>query len=492
MTAQAGNPPPPAAAVTPPRWGYHASIIQRRQPAFWLLVIVLVITGLTGLGEQLNILQRFPASWFFSLFLLAVWLVPVVLAIYVLDQFEREPIPILVTAFLWGAVASIGLALIANTAWFEILQKLFGAEFTQTWGPALIGPFMEEPIKFLGLVLIALIVTTEIDDLFDGFVYGAMIGLGFAAVENISYFVRPVLAGGGTDQIGPVWNMFMLRVVYSGFYMHVLWSGLTGIGLAYYITHRHQPGQRRLLVAAGLFAAGVFGHVVWNSPLMNSLLGGNPGPIEIIAFGLIKGAPFLGFLVVLVVLAQRRERHWFQVATGGEAGTDVLSREEVATLGDMRSRFRARRAMGRSHGPAAAKVLGRLQREQINLAMVRTRVGDPAHPDVVKQREEIRALRAQLASLPALAVVPEPAPGAQPLAPNTPGGVVTDVWAPTHRVPDAALQAWAAPDPSRPPIATLAPRLDVRRVEQAGDWARVVASNGWTGWVDARLLLSLE
>ena len=62
-------------------------------------------------------------------------------------------------------------------------------------------------------------------------------------------------------------------------------------------------------------------------------------------------------------------------------------------------------------------------------------------------------------------------------------------WTPTHRVPDAGLPAWAAPDPSLPPVVTLAGRLDLVAAERAGDWARVEADNGRTGWVDARLLV---
>ena len=36
---------------------------------------------------------------------------------------------------------------------------------------------------------------------------------------------------------------------------------------------------------------------------------------------------------------------------------------------------------------------------------------------------------------------------------------------------------------------TLSAGLDVTVAERAGDWARVVAVNGWTGWVDARRLV---
>lgn len=62
----------------------------------------------------------------------------------------------------------------------------------------------------------------------------------------------------------------------------------------------------------------------------------------------------------------------------------------------------------------------------------------------------------------------------------------------THRVPAGGMPAWAAPDPSRPPVVNLAANLDLRVAERAGDWARVVASNGWSGWVDARRLLPFQ
>lgn len=490
LAAQPGPISLPLAPQVPPRWGIQTSFIQRKQAAFWLFAVLLAITALMNIGEQLKILQAFPTAWVFSWVLLALWVVPVVVAIYLLDQFEREPVSIVVAAFLWGAVVSTGLGIITNTAWFEILFKLFGGQFVQTWGPAFIGPPVEETLKYLGLVLIFLIARTEIDDLFDGFVYGAMVGLGFATVENVAYFVMPVVAGGGADQIGPVFQMYLLRVIFSGFYMHVLWTGLTGIGLAYYVTRRDKPQSRRLLVAAGMFAAGVVSHFVWNSPLFSQILA-NPGPAQMLIFGLLKGLPFLGFLGVLLVLSQRRERRWFETLTAGEVGSDVITAEEVSVLGDIRRRFRARREMGRTHGPDAAKLLGRQQRAQIDLAMVRSRVGEAGHPELIRQRELVRTLKEQLAAMPSMPVVP-----AAPAAPTAadPSVVaaappIAEAWVPSHRVAGASQTAWAVPDPRYPPMATLAGGVDLRLVEQTGEWARVVASNGWTGWVDARLLV---
>ncbi|MFD8088143.1 hypothetical protein ACFV4F_41395 [Kitasatospora sp. NPDC059722] len=61
---------------------------------------------------------------------------------------------------------------------------------------------------------------------------------------------------------------------------------------------------------------------------------------------------------------------------------------------------------------------------------------------------------------------------------------------PTHIAPPGGMATWAAPDPARP-SARLDELLPVRLVARQGDWARVLCSNGWTAWVDARLLITL-
>ncbi|WP_260606956.1 hypothetical protein [Streptomyces sp. WAC08241] len=61
---------------------------------------------------------------------------------------------------------------------------------------------------------------------------------------------------------------------------------------------------------------------------------------------------------------------------------------------------------------------------------------------------------------------------------------------PTHVVPRDGLPAWEAPDPGLP-TAPLDAFLPVRLEERSGDWGRIQCSNGWTAWVDARLLVSV-
>lgn len=484
-----------------PRWGVQTGFFQRRQPAFWMFVILLALTTLTILGEQLLYLQYFPQGWIISIVLLALYVVPVALAIYILDLFEREPLSLIVAAFLWGGVVAVGLAITINTSLVEALAKLLGANFAQAWGIAVVAPPVEETLKYLGVVTIFLIARSEIDDLLDGFIYGAVIGLGFAAVENVQYFIQSIGQPGAGDQIGPVLQMFFLRAILIGAYMHVLWTGLSGLGLAYYVTQRHQPRQKRLMYAVGLFLLAILAHFLWNSPLLTELLTGIGG---VFVFGLIKGLPFLFFLVLLVMLAQRREQRWFGTFTARDLGTDVLSQAELAELGGLRSRWSARRAMGARKGPQAGKLYAQLQRAQINLAMIRSRAGSDDDQSVVAQRVHIREIRAQLDVLPdvpkpvaipytppaggAAASTAAPAATGAPAPPAPPPAPAAAAWMPTHVVPATGMAAWAAPDPSQPPIAQLAPGVQLMLAEQQGDWARVVGSNGWVGWVDARLL----
>jgi hypothetical protein len=71
--------------------------------------------------------------------------------------------------------------------------------------------------------------------------------------------------------------------------------------------------------------------------------------------------------------------------------------------------------MRRRAGARAASLLHRLQREQVNLAMVASRVGDPADPALLRQREYCRSLRDALQAIPAAApAAPAGAPGRGP------------------------------------------------------------------------------
>ncbi|MET8678532.1 hypothetical protein ABZW18_13340 [Streptomyces sp. NPDC004647] len=61
---------------------------------------------------------------------------------------------------------------------------------------------------------------------------------------------------------------------------------------------------------------------------------------------------------------------------------------------------------------------------------------------------------------------------------------------PSHVVPREGMPTWSTPDGTQP-SAPLDPLLPVQLTDRRGDWARVVCSNGWSAWVDGRLLVSV-
>jgi hypothetical protein len=103
---------------------------------------------------------------------------------------------------------------------------------------------------------------------------------------------------------------------------------------------------------------------------------------------------------------------------------------------------------------------------------------------VEEDRAALSEARESMAELEALVAQTE---GTQR---NLDGFEASVQWSPTHVVPDGGLPAWTQPDGSIAASTTLASGVELRLQELRGDWASVAASNGWTGWVDARRLLA--
>lgn len=398
-------------ASSPPRWGRQLSIIQPRQPAFWLYCAMLAIGGYLFIQEETlmsNLMPAFALSWA----LVLVYAVPVAAAIYWLDLFEREPKLMLAAAVIWGGVIATSLAAYANEAWLSVLGKIGSPDFVAAWGTAIVGPGVEETLKLMGVVVLFLIASAEFDGVLDGFVYGAMVGLGFTVVEDVSYFIRHVVDTASTtmDQAGPVIDTFLIRVVGGGLYGHVLFTGLTGTGFAYLVTKRSIGLPKRIAGAALCMVAGVTAHVVWNSPLMESVLGNDPSVLQWIEYGAIKGLPFLILLGILVALATRSEESNFRSIVAGEPDPAVITDAEVRSLRSLWTRRSARSAAGRLRGSAARRLTGRLQSAQIEYALIRSRSDSLGSLELVLQRRKIRAIRAELALLPVVGAPPAAAP----------------------------------------------------------------------------------
>ena len=385
------------------RSSLHANtLFQPRRPAFWLYVVTLALTAVVLLGQQSEFRRISPTGWALSWGLLAIYAVPVFVLVYVLDLYEREPLSLVIGAFLWGAVAATTLSGFANDGWGLVVASVGGPAFAARWTASLTAPIVEETLKGIGVVLIYLIAPYEIDDMMDGFVYGAVCGLGFTVVEDVFYFMG--VFGGHPNG---VLEGFFVRVVASGLYSHVLYTGLVGMGIGYAVSRRERvPLARRVAAVVGLSSLAVLGHFLWDSPLLN-LFPSQPWTgidwFLIPAATAVKGLPLLAFAGLAVWLARRRERRWLEGALASEVEAGGVSAPELAVLGEPRARRAAVRDMRRRAGARAATLLRRLQREQVNLAMVRSRVAFDDDPALLEQRAYCRSLRDALDAIPGAA-----------------------------------------------------------------------------------------
>ncbi len=146
-------------------------------------------------------------SFFPALFIAALF--------YAMDK-NKEPLSTVIRAFFAG-IFSVGLLIII----IFILPKI-----PLIYGPdrnALIDAFYnaglkEEAAKMI-MFLISLYGARHFDEWYDGILYGVMVGLGFAFIENIKYFYQFFSDNG--------WYVVVGRTVFS-MPLHALLGGIMG------------------------------------------------------------------------------------------------------------------------------------------------------------------------------------------------------------------------------------------------------------------------
>ncbi|MEO6349738.1 MAG: PrsW family intramembrane metalloprotease [Candidatus Limnocylindrales bacterium] len=471
-------PPPPYTSPgrRAPRWGIQMGLFQPRQFAFYLFLVSIILGAIYGLLVQLVEASISPVGWTLSWLLMLLYIVPVALLIRWIDLYEREPRSMVLGAFMWGALVVPLFGGFGNDLWGVFIAKAFGGEFASQWSAALTAPVIEEIYKYLGIVVLYLIARLEVDDLIDGFVYGALIGLGFAVAEDIFYFMFHF---GGS--VAAVIEGFFVRVIASGLYGHVTFTGIAGIGFAYFVSRRaDKPFSRRFAVAAGLLLLAMLAHFIWNSPLFNDL--------PILLYGVVKGAPFLIGLIVLLYLARRRENVALtevltpELSHGGVLGT------ELALLRDRKARREGAHRVGAAGGPLAEQAWKQLQREQVKLALVSSAVDSADDARAIQQRGVVQGMRARLLQFPNVAAALDLTPEAAAVLMQT-GALYAAPFAASKVVAPSGAWAWTTPNQHDPRRLVLAARLPLQVMETRDDWLLVRSQSGWYGWTGAPYLV---
>ncbi len=389
----------------------------RRPPVAVAAVLVLLglisVAALTLLGFLASLRPDVAAVFWQAVALSnAMSLVPLGI-LWFLDRRERETPWLFAVAFLWGAFMSTGLALPFNNAilgavtrWVErhpILIEMLGPEAPTMLGAPIAGPLVEELTKGLGLLALFFFLRAEFDGVRDGFVYGALIGLGF------TWFEAPLYVAQGYAEHGVApWGMHLgWRYALFGLSGHAMFSGLFGASLGLAL----QTRRRWLKAVAPVVGLGlaIVAHALNNVlPLLFALRGaaaGEPppqdqGPPDVglleawISGSLVDLTIFLPFVVIMALALWKsgvRERRVIREELADEVGRAVSPAEYAQIVRD--GIFRTRRI---EHArPAISRALVNAQHE---LAFRKRRARDEgrdpeADPLVQSWREEIDLLR---------------------------------------------------------------------------------------------------
>ena len=195
----------------------------------------------------------------------------------------------------------------------------------------------------------------------------------------------------------------------SGLYSHVLYTGLVGMGIGYVVSRRSAVplGEASAVVRRVSRALAVFGHFLWNSPLLDLFPAGpwSAGTGSLVSLATaVKGLPLLVFVAVAV---RPRARARAPLAPGrpGAGGRRRRDLGRGAPVAREPARAGARPDTRCAGVRAAARrsLLHRLQREQVNLAMIRSRVATDDDPALLRQRAYCRSLRDALQAMPGAA-----------------------------------------------------------------------------------------
>jgi len=323
---------------------------------------------------------------------LAAGVLPMVVYALVLwwfDRYEKEPLGLLVAAFLWGAVPAIIFSLISQIVLDIPISYFVEPAAANLVGAVLVAPLTEEIFKGAALLLLLLLFRREIDSPLDGIIYGGLVGFGFAAVENVLYFASALAESGP----GGVIFLAILRAFVFGLNL-ALFTGLTGLGLALARTTPNplvKVGAPVAGLLAGMIAHGIHnGSVTFGAELCWPCL---------VAFASDYGGVLILFAVI--VWSSVREQRWITTYLADEVELATLSKKDYDAICSYLDRVVVRIKALFSGGFERWWALGRYHRLATELAFNKHRlVLFPGEKDtqahVVELRKRVKALGRRL------------------------------------------------------------------------------------------------
>jgi RsiW-degrading membrane proteinase PrsW (M82 family) len=286
-----------------------------------------------------------------AIFIPAVPAAGIFLLVNFIDRFEREPWFLRLAAFLWGALIAIPPALLVERRVDGLLVNLLGPNTSDVVRSAFQGlnaGITEETIKGLGLLLLFVILRDEFDNVTDGIVYGALIGAGFAMVENFHYFAVDF-------KQFPVF-LIVYRIV-LGWLGHSTFTACFGAALGY-VRHTRIRWRHLAIPFVGYLAAvglhSFFDFVTFQASVALNTYPGNSDVSFLSLLALIGDyiPPFLAqmFLLYILIKSLAHEAAVIREFLAVEVSNGIVNVEEYALLQNSFQRTKAERRVWNTQG----------------------------------------------------------------------------------------------------------------------------------------------
>lgn len=207
-----------------------------------------------------------------------------VIFFYWSDRYEKEPTRLLAAAFFWGALPALIVTIVVRI-FYQLPVELLGPQAIEAVRAGLLTPVIEEALKGSVIIFLARRYRREFDNVLDGIIYGAMVGLGFAMTANtVSYlgafFMRGFSGLGGTISVQGI--LFGLN--------HAFYSAIFGAGLGF--ARLARKSWQRWAVPLAAFVLAVIVHGLHNLILRSAI---GIAPLAVIA-------TWVGVIVMVVVM----------------------------------------------------------------------------------------------------------------------------------------------------------------------------------------------
>lgn len=244
-----------------------------------------------------------------------------------MDRFERESIFLVSGVFLWGAFGAGLLSVFWNT-FFHVVLNVFqqgDPSVNDMLVSVLVAPFIEEFTK--GIVILILLKLSQVDNITDGILLGVIIGLGFAASENVHYATTVVYPYSGELAM---WYNLWFREIHTTL-LHASATAVWGAMIGY---SRQSRGFKSWIIVCNGFLLAMLTHGFWN--FLASFVGFITSETNVIRIAMRFELFFIfGALMTLFLVSVRKQSRIIIEELSEENDLGVIPQEHIGFFASM-------------------------------------------------------------------------------------------------------------------------------------------------------------